>query len=160
MSGDPSVAIIGGGPCGLMTALLLARSGVRSVVFEKKPSISTHPKAMGVSRRTSELYRQLDLLESITANSLSRADRMLAIWSRTLVGEELGRVPVADEGSEYTPCTALHCPQTWTEKVLLDAVNAVCCAEVRFNSQVVGVGPGDESVRVPLAGEQAEEFPW
>jgi putative polyketide hydroxylase len=160
MSGDPAVAIIGGGPCGLMTALLLARSGVRSVVFEKKPSISTHPKAMGVSRRTSELYRQLGLLESITANSLSRADRMLAIWSRTLVGEELGRVPVADEGSEYTPCTALHCPQTWTEKVLLDAVNAECCAEVRFNSQVLGVGPGDESVRVQLAGEQAEEFPW
>jgi putative polyketide hydroxylase len=160
MSTNPAVAIIGGGPCGLMAALLLARAGVRSVVFEKKPSISTHPKAMGISRRTSELYRQLGLLDSITVNSLPRADRMLSIWSRTLVGEELGRVPVPEEDSEYTPCTALHCPQTWTEKVLLDAVGAEPCAEVRFNSQALGVEPRDKSVGVQLAGDQVEEFLW
>ena len=72
-----------------MTALLLARAGVRCVVFEKKPGISTHPKAMGVSRRTSEIYRQLGLIDRITEGSLSRGDRSLAIWSRTLVGKSL-----------------------------------------------------------------------
>jgi len=59
MNTDRSVAIVGGGPCGLMMALLLARTGIRRVVFEKRSGISTHPKAMGVSRRTAELYKQL-----------------------------------------------------------------------------------------------------
>ena len=68
MNSDVSVAIVGGGPCGMMTSLLLARAGIRNVVFEKKPGISTHPKAMGVSRRTLELYRQLGLLDTWHGN--------------------------------------------------------------------------------------------
>ena len=160
MSSDPAVGIVGGGPCGLMTALLLARAGVRCVAFEKKPGISTHPKAMGVSRRTSEIYRQLGLIDRITEGSLSRGDRSLAIWSRTLVGEELGRVPYTEEFSELTPCTGLHCPQTWTEKVLFDAVTAESDAEVRFNCEVLNIAPGDESVRLTVSGEQVFDVPW
>jgi len=38
MNSTVSVAIIGGGPCVLMTALLLARGGTRRVVLEKKPA--------------------------------------------------------------------------------------------------------------------------
>jgi putative polyketide hydroxylase len=160
MSSDPTVGIIGGGPCGLMMALLLARAGVRCVVFEKKFGISTHPKAMGVSRRTSEIYRQLGLIDRIVQGSLSRGDRSLAIWSRTLVGEELGRVPYTEEFNELTPCTGLHCPQTWTEKVLLDAVTVESHAEVKFNCEVLNVVPGDESVRLTLSGDLEIEVPW
>jgi|SRR5215469_5617655 len=160
MSLDPTVGIVGGGPCGLMTALLLARGGVKCVVFEKRPGTSTHPKAMGVSRRTSEIYRQLGLIDRITEGSLSRGDRSLAIWSRTLVGEELGRVPYTQEFSEFTPCTGLHCPQTWTEKVLFDAVAAESNAEVKFNCEVLNIAPSDESVRLTLPGEQVLEVHW
>jgi 2-polyprenyl-6-methoxyphenol hydroxylase-like FAD-dependent oxidoreductase len=58
MNIDFPVAIVGGGPCGMMTALLLARAGVSSAVFERKPGTSVHPKAMGISRRTAEILRQ------------------------------------------------------------------------------------------------------
>jgi hypothetical protein len=47
MNSDNSVAIVGGGPCGLLTALLLARSRIRCTVFEKRSGISIHPKANG-----------------------------------------------------------------------------------------------------------------
>ena len=59
---DFPVGIVGGGPCGMMTALLLARAGVSSAVLERKPGTSTHPKAMGLSRRTAEILRQNGLL--------------------------------------------------------------------------------------------------
>jgi len=62
---DIPVAVVGGGPCGMMTALLLARAGVPSAVFEKKPGISAHPKAMGLSRRTAEILHQNGLMERI-----------------------------------------------------------------------------------------------
>ena len=59
-----SVAIVGGGPCGLFLALLLERRGVRCQVFEKKSDLS-HPKAMGISRRTAEIFRQTGLLDAL-----------------------------------------------------------------------------------------------
>lgn len=133
MNPDVPVAIVGGGPCGLMTALLLARAGVRCTVFEKRPGISRHPKAMGISRRTAEIYRQLGLLEAMKIGSLPDQGSFLAIWSKSLVGEELGRIPFPWTSDKLSPCSALHCPQTWTEKVLLEAVEGEPLANIRFN---------------------------
>jgi putative polyketide hydroxylase len=160
MNSDSAVAIVGAGPCGLMTALLLARAGVRCTVFEKKPGISTHPKAMGVSRRTAELYRQLGLIDAIAEGLLGRDDRLLAIWSKSLVGEELGRVPLTHLHSEFTPCTALHCPQTRTEKVLLDAVTAEPLATVRFGTEIQDVEVRDDYVRLSLSENEWFGVPW
>ena len=93
MRTDVPVAIVGGGPCGMMTALLLARAGVSSSVFEKKPGTSVHPKAMGLSRRTGEILRQIGLLDRIMGGSLAIEGRWLGIWAKSLKGEEFGRVP-------------------------------------------------------------------
>jgi putative polyketide hydroxylase len=160
MSSDLAVAIIGGGPCGLMTALLLARAGVRCAVYEKKSGISTHPKAMGVSRRTAELYRQLGLIAAIENGSLGREDRFLSIWAKSLIGEELGRTPFAEVYSDFTPCTALHCPQTWTEKVLLDAVSGESLVTVNFDSEVRGIEPGGDQVKLTFSKKPVLEVPW
>ncbi len=154
------VAIVGGGPCGMMSALLLARAGVRSVVFEKKPGISTHPKAMGVSRRTSEIYRQLGLLDQIEQGSLAVDGRWLSIWAKSLVGEEFGRVPIAAAHSELTPCTGWHCPQTWTEHVLLDALAKEPLAEIRFGADVAGTEEAGSSVRLGLGSGERVDASW
>jgi putative polyketide hydroxylase len=158
MNPDVSVAVVGGGPCGLMTALLLARLGVRCAVFEKKSGISTHPKAMGISRRTSEIYRQLGLLDAIKNGSLVADGRLLSIWSKSLAGEELGRVPFAGVSDEYTPCAGLHCPQTWTEKVLFDAVAAEPLAQIDFSCEVLGIEP--HFVRLSFPAGRILDVPW
>ncbi len=161
MSGDNfQVGVVGGGPCGMMTALLLARSGVKSVVFERKPGISTHPKAMGVSRRTAEIYRQIGLLGEIEKGSLSREGRWLALWAKSLVGEELGRQPLVDPRSPTTPCVALHCPQTWTEQVLWEALKNEPLVDLRFNSEVTHIENLAESVKLTLKSGETLEVPW
>jgi putative polyketide hydroxylase len=160
MNLDNSVAIVGGGPCGLMTALLLARSGIKCTVFEKRSGISTHPKAMGISRRTCEIFRQLGLLEAIGRGSLADDSRFLSIWAKSLVGEELGRVPFAQISDAFSPCFRLHCPQTWTEKVLLDAVMEERLAEIRFNCEAVRVELQPDLVQLSVSGSEPLTFPW
>ena len=51
------VLIVGGGPTGLATSLLLSRHGVRSLLVERHPGTSVHPKARGLNVRTLELFR-------------------------------------------------------------------------------------------------------
>ena len=51
------VLIIGAGPAGLVTAIGLARHGVRSLVVERHPSTSIFPRATGVSTRSMEIFR-------------------------------------------------------------------------------------------------------
>lgn len=159
-SSSVPVVIVGAGPCGLLTALLLARTGVNCLVLEKKPGLSTHPKAMGVSRRSAEIYRQLGLSERMQEGSLSFDEQWLAIWSRTLVGEELGRTPLVAARSEFTPCHSAHCPQTWTEQVLLEAVSAEPLAEVRFSAEVTRIEPQVDRVLVFLASGESLETSW
>ena len=144
----------------MLTALLLARAGVRCRVLERKPGLSTHPKAMGVSRRTAEIYRGLGLLGRIAEGSLAMEGRWLSIWAKSLVGEELGRIAIAAARSPLTPCEALHCPQTWVEEVLLAAVLAEPLASVQFGVQVDSVIPGPDGVAAVLGNGGSLSAPW
>ena len=51
------VLIVGAGPAGLVTAIGVARQGVRSLVVERHASTSIFPRATGVSTRSMEIFR-------------------------------------------------------------------------------------------------------
>lgn len=157
---DVPVAIVGGGPCGMMTSLLLARAGVESAVFERKPGTSAHPKAMGVSRRTAEILRQHGLMERILGGSLPIEGHFLGIWAKSLIGEEYGRVPLTALHSDFSPCKPLHCPQTWTEKVLLEALDHEPVAQVHFSSEVVSIDPREDEVLLQLSTGETVHAQW
>lgn len=80
------VIVSGAGPCGLMSALLLGRFGVTVEVLERSDGLSSHPKAMGVSRRTAEIYAQEQLLERIKDGSLCMEGHLLGIWANSSDG--------------------------------------------------------------------------
>lgn len=147
------VAIVGAGPCGLMTSLLLARAGVASAVFEKHPGISTHPKAMGVTRRTAEIYRQLGLLGRMREQDFTGSDVSLMVWAKSLTGEILGRAPISNLHSPHSPCSPFHCPQTWTERVLLEALEKETLVGIHFGHEVIAVREEAEGIALDVQTE-------
>ena len=51
------VLIVGSGPAGLSAAVLLADLGVRTLLVERNPSTTDHPRAHVVNTRSMEIFR-------------------------------------------------------------------------------------------------------
>jgi putative polyketide hydroxylase len=141
-------------------ALLLAREGVPCALFERKERVSTHPKAMGLTRRTGEIFRQLGIEKALADASLPLASRELAFWGRSLVGEEFGRVSFLELESPHSPCPPRHCPQTYTENILIEALRAEPLASLHFGTLVTEVHPSGDGVALVLENGSTVRAGW
>jgi 2-polyprenyl-6-methoxyphenol hydroxylase-like FAD-dependent oxidoreductase len=57
------VIIVGAGPTGLSLACQLVRYGIDFVMIDRKATLTTHSKAIGVQARTLEIYEQLGVVK-------------------------------------------------------------------------------------------------
>jgi putative polyketide hydroxylase len=136
---ETPVLIVGGGPVGLACALLLARFGVRSLLVERHPGTSQHPKAMAVLLRTAELLRQWGVVDDMRAAGVPQDWLRQVLFARSLTGEALGAIEVSGyEPTALSPAQALRCPQTATEAVLRRAAEASGRATLRFGVEMTG----------------------
>lgn len=67
---DVDVAIVGGGPFGLMLANELGRRGATVALFDEKPSTAFNPQANATQARTMEHFRRLGFAEEIRSLGL------------------------------------------------------------------------------------------
>src|SRR5229473_1351289 len=132
------VLIVGGGPVGLSTALALSRFGVRSLLVERHPATSIHPKARGINVRTMELFRQWEIEPAVRAAGLP-ADQLQFMRAATLTSSDFSR-----SRSDWTPETlqaisptsGLLCSQDVLEPVLLNRVRHMGLAQIEFGTQL------------------------
>src|SRR5512143_235412 len=92
LPGEIPVLIVGGGPVGLTTSLLLSHHGIRSLLVEQHPGTSTYPKARSIKARMMEIFRQLGIEHAIRAVAIPHNRNL--IFARSLAGEELHRRPL------------------------------------------------------------------
>ena len=113
------VAIVGGGPVGLATALGLARQGVSSVVIEADDSVCMGSRAACISRRSLEICGRLDALPEMMERGLPWSGGR-SFWQQ----QEVFRfsMPVY-EGQRLPPMINLQ--QYYIEDALLAAVQRV-----------------------------------
>ena len=143
------VVVVGGGPCGLMTALLLGRQGINTVLLEKHPGILNHPKAMGITARTAEILRQLGLLEAIESGQMARHPDAVSQWLKDgLNGEMLGQSKATKHDNRFSPCHAFHCPQPHIETVLRNAVAECGRVKCLYGALVQDVSQNQDQVTV------------
>ncbi|MHC8319584.1 FAD-dependent oxidoreductase [Pseudomonas sp. GB2N2] len=114
------VLIIGAGPTGLVLALWLSKLGLSVRILDKTSAPGTTSRALAVQARTLELYRQLDLTETVIQNG----HRVAAanFWVR---GEPVAHLPLTRVGEGLTPYAFLEIfPQDQHEHLLIQRLEA------------------------------------
>lgn len=90
------VIVVGAGPVGATAALLLAEYGLKSIVVEARRQPQSHPAAHVLSTRAMEIWREIGLERDIRRLSAPLHELRSILYCTSLVGPELGRVPLAD----------------------------------------------------------------
>lgn len=108
------VIIIGGGPVGLASSILLSLRGISNIVFERHSSTSIHPKACGINQRTTEIFRVMGIEEEVYANATPAEIAGRTAWYTSL-GEDGKEVFSRDAwgGGQYQEEYARHSPSKY-----------------------------------------------
>jgi 2-polyprenyl-6-methoxyphenol hydroxylase-like FAD-dependent oxidoreductase len=113
---DCDVLIVGAGPTGLVLALWLTRLGVQVRIIDTSAAPGTTSRALAVQARTLELYRQLDLTDTVC----ERGHQIPAVnlWVK---GARVAHVTFAAVGVDLTPYPFLQIfPQDEHERLLVE----------------------------------------
>ena len=86
------VAIVGGGPVGLMHALFLDRLGIRSVLFNAAATMRWHPKGSTEGSRTMEHFRRLGIADAVRRLGLPADHPNDVAYFTRFAGHELARL--------------------------------------------------------------------
>jgi len=165
------VAIIGGGPVGLLLALFLDRFGIKSTVFNVDATTRWHPKGNGQNSRTMEHYRALGIVEEVRALGIP-TDHPFdhAVFTR-LSSYEICRFrrPTQTERLAIRKTTAptdqyvepmYHVNQMYVERVMHERAKTRPNIALRFGWQVESVDqdPNGVTVRARNVGSGANEI--
>jgi 2-polyprenyl-6-methoxyphenol hydroxylase-like FAD-dependent oxidoreductase len=144
---DPrrDVIVVGAGPVGLSLALGLARDGRSVLVLEKEDGLSEHSRAPIIWPRTQEVLAGLGVMDRFQETGIVRS--RIQLWD---VDRErpLLHVPIEELRGETPFPQLLICPQSTTERLLLDGLRQETSAAVRFSAEVAGVRQGEGGVEV------------
>ena len=136
MSEDRRVLISGGGPVGLLCALLLGRAGVPVRLFDVNPGLQEDPRAATTHPATLEVMGAAGLAEEMERVGLVAP--IFQFWDRPaqrLVAEFDHALLKNDTKYPYV----VQCEQFKTSKIILDRIQAeLKNAEIFFNAQVTG----------------------
>jgi len=153
------VAIVGGGPSGLILAIELGRRGVPCVLLEEDATPPTLPKANATTSRTMEHYRRLGFAPQIRALGLPEDYPQDIAYFTRYTGHELARLKgrsrreaiEAREGADSrwpTPEPLHRVQQMYIEAILKAQAEKWPAVDVRFGWRALGLEQRVDSVRV------------
>lgn len=148
LPGRTSVLVIGGGPVGLITSLLLSERGISHLVVERREATQRAPAAHVIRRRPMEIFDAVGVGDAIR-RAVPELPLDFITWCTTLSGPEIGRLdlrPRDPETGERSPEPWTNCPQNLLEPILMRA------AEERAQATVVR---GAECCEITQTGDTA-----
>lgn len=164
-----SVLIAGGGPVGMTLALNLARYGVRSMLVERNPETTRHPKMDLTNGRSMELFHRLGIDEQLRDAGVPRENAFDILWVTNMVGHALHRfhypsatektrIIRAENDGSHGAQAPLRVSQVQIEPVLKRAIDANPMVDVRFGCRFEGfVENGRDGVVAEIVNCATEE---
>ncbi|KAJ9602804.1 hypothetical protein H2200_012584 [Cladophialophora chaetospira] len=135
------VLVVGAGPAGATTALLLGRYGIPSVVISRHRGTANTPRAHIFNQRAMEVLRDAGIEGPVKHVASTKEQIAHVAWLHTLNGEEYGRVYAwgakPDRIGEYlvaSPCEMSDLPQSVLEPVLVSEARRLG-ADIRFSTE-------------------------
>ncbi|MCH2134397.1 MAG: FAD-dependent oxidoreductase [Phycisphaerales bacterium] len=155
MSSLDPILVVGGGPVGLTTALMLSRHGVAVRIIESLPEPSPYSKALAFWRRTLLTLDPVLPIEHVAEGHREiRGVRICADF------KPLGEVSFAQDDRGIVP--GLFVPQYDTERLLLEALSARD-VQLERSTTLRSFEADDDGVWASLQGPGGEErirTPW
>ncbi len=158
------VLISGAGPSGLVSALLLARLGIRSIVIERNAITDEHPKAHELNTRSVEILSEI----GVTEDDLNKEASPLEDGSRILfcrtINEEFGRIDLmvdSERRAKYAKHLRQALPyfnlsQSEFEKILVARAEASNLIDLRFRHCWKSIAKNDKHSTVSRIFDEAK----
>ncbi len=151
---EHDVIVVGSGPTGVGTALMLARHGLRVTVVTRETWVADSPRAHITNQRTMEVLRSIGVQDRVEAVASPRETMASQVVATAFNGTELGRVwswgnNPARQGEYLTASPTVGCdiPQDRLEPILLGEA-ARLGVRIRFQTTFERIEQDEESVTV------------
>lgn len=149
MKDDDLVLIAGGGPVGLLCALLLGRRGLRVRLFEACASLQEDPRAATTHPATLEVLGQAGLAEDIARVGL--VVPIVQFWDRP-TGSLIAEFDHAILKEDTTCPFVVQCEQFKTAALILKRLRTLPNIEILFEHEVIDVSQTKKNVSVRVRG--------
>jgi 2-polyprenyl-6-methoxyphenol hydroxylase-like FAD-dependent oxidoreductase len=151
------VAIVGGGPVGMLLALFLDRLGVKSVLFNLDATTRWHPRGSTQGSRTMEHYRRLGMADAVRWHGLPMDHPTDVAYFTRFNGPELARLamPSANDviaarkraaKTDQNPEPIHRGNQMQVERFVFEHLRTRPNIDVRFGWQVEGHTQDEDGV--------------
>lgn len=144
------VVIVGAGPIGMTSALILARHGVPSVLLESKDTFNDGSRAICISRSSMHILERAGAVEPFVDKALG--------WTHGRSyyrGTQIYRLEMPHPASEkYLPMYNLQ--QQYIEQFLHDAVARQPLIDMRWQSEVAEVQPREDGVALQICSPKGD----
>jgi 3-(3-hydroxy-phenyl)propionate hydroxylase len=141
------VAVVGGGPVGLITALGLVHHGIPVVVFEEDDNLSLDTKAGTVLTRTLEVLHRYDAVDAVLRASL-RIDEIGDLDRATGTARESVHTGTLGDDTRYP--FVINIPQHHLEPVLRARLEKLAPGALHMGHRMIGFTQHDDHVELVL----------